>query len=110
MITSDVTIQDSKTKLLPLAFNKIKSLGGRYTVDRARLVVECDAVALVGDVDNLGTERRADELRLLRLGDVIQEAGHRRPVLSVQIGVDFVKDNKRAGLGGLEREDEAEGA
>ena len=68
-----------------------------------------DAVALVCDVNNLRAERRADELGLLFLRDAHQEAGYRSPVLRVQVGVDLVKDDKRARLGRLEGKDEAKG-
>ena len=81
-----------------------------HAIDGARLVVERDAVALVGDVDNLRAERGADELRLLLLRDAHQQAGHGRAVLRVQVGVDLVKDDEGAGLGRLQGEDEAEGA
>jgi hypothetical protein len=82
----------------------------RHTVNSARLVMERDAVALVRHMHNLRAERRADELRLLLARDAHQQAGHRRPVLRVQVGVDLVKDDERARLGRLERENQAEGA
>ena len=72
--------------------------------------MERDAVALVGDVHNLRAEGRADELRLLLPRDAAQQVRHGRAVLRVQVGVDLVKDDKRARLGRLERKDEAEGA
>lgn len=68
------------------------------------------AVALVRDVHNLRAEGRADELRLLLLRDAHQQRGHGRAVLRVQVGVDLVEDDEGAGLGCLEREDQAEGA
>lgn len=68
-----------------------------------------DAVALVGDEHDLGAERGADELRLLRLGDGVEQGGDGGAVLRVEVGVDLVKDDKRRRLGRLEGEDEAEG-
>ena len=69
-----------------------------------------DAVALVGDEDNLGTESGADELCLLRLGDGVEQRRDGCSVLSVEVGVDLVKDDERRRLGGLKGKDEAEGA
>lgn len=67
--------------------------------------MERDAVALIGDQDDLGPEGGADELGLLGLGDGVQKGGDGGAVLGVQVGVDLVEDDKGGRLGGLEGED-----
>lgn len=94
--------------LLPI--NKAQRLLHRHAVDRARLVPERHAVALIRHVQDLGPERRADELRARLPRDGLQQRRHRSPVLRVQVGVHLVEDDHRAALRLLEREDEAERA
>jgi hypothetical protein len=72
--------------------------------------VERDTVALVGHKHDLGPERRADELGVLGLGNMVKQAGNGGAVLRVEIGVDLIKDDKGAGLGRLKGKDETEGA
>jgi hypothetical protein len=72
--------------------------------------VEGDAIALVSDMDNLGTEGGADELRPLLARDLLEQGGHGGTVLRIQVCVHFVEDDERTRLGRLERKDEAERA
>lgn len=95
---------------LGLALDEMQSFLHRNTVNGTRLVVECHTVALVGSVDNLGTESRADELRASFVGDGLEQRGNSCSVLGVKVGVDLVKDNHRAAFSLLEGKDQAESA
>jgi hypothetical protein len=72
--------------------------------------VERDTIALISDKHNLRSEGGADELRLLGLGDGVEERSNGSTVLRVQIGVNLVEDDEGTRFGGLEGEDEAQGA
>lgn len=72
--------------------------------------MERNAIALISHQDDFRPERGADELGLLRLGDGVQQRGDGSAVLRVQVGVDLVEDDEGGRFGGLEGEDEAEGA
>ena len=97
-------------ELLSLSLDEVQRILRRHAVHRTSLVVKRDAVALVGNEDNLGTEGGADELCLLRLGDGVEQRRDGCSVLSVKVSVDLVKDDERRRLGGLKGEDEADGA
>lgn len=51
-----------------LALDKVESVVRADAVDGARLATERHAVALVRNMDNLGSESRTDELRSDRVG------------------------------------------
>ena len=90
--------------------DKVERFLGRDAVDAASLVAERHAVALVGDADNLGPERGADELRTGLVRDGLEELGDGRAVLGVQVGVDLIEDDHGTALGLLQGENEADGA
>jgi hypothetical protein len=93
-----------------LALDKLECVLRVIAADSARLVTESYTVALVGHVDNLGSESSADELRPSLLGQCLQQLRHSCAVLRVQIGVDLVKNDKRTALSALECENQAESA
>lgn len=93
-----------------LALDKVESILRADAVDRARLVAERHAIALVCDVNNLGSESGANELRAGLVGDGLEKRGDGGSVLRVQVGVDLVEDDHGAAFGLLQRKDEAESA
>lgn len=97
------------TNRLPgcLPIDKLERILRVVAADSARLVAEGHAIALVGNVYDLGSEGRADELCAGLLGQRLQQLGHGCSVLSIKVGINLVKNNKRAALSTLERENEA---
>lgn len=61
-------------------------------------------------MQHLGTERRTDELAVRRVRNRLEHLRDGRPVLRVQVGVDFIKQVERCGIAGLDGEDERQGA
>lgn len=67
-------------------------------------------------MEHLRPERRTDELPAASVfiaaavSDRFEHVGHRLAVLSVEIGVDFVKEIKRSWVAFLDGEDEGKGA
>lgn len=60
-------------------------------------------------MQHLRPERRADELTVSRVRDGLEHLRHGRPVLRVQVGVDFVEEVERRRVAGLDGEDQGEG-
>lgn len=92
-----------------LALDKLKRVFRVVAADTARLVAEGYTITLVGHVDNLRSEGRADELCTGLLRQRLQQLGHCCSVLGVEVGVDLVKNDKGATLSALECENQAKG-
>lgn len=93
-----------------MPLNKVQRLFGRHAINRAGPVMERNTVALVRNHNDLGTESGANKLCVLRLRDGVQKSSYGGTVLGVEIGVDFVKNDKGTGLGRLQGENEAKSA
>lgn len=91
-----------------LPLDKVESIFRADTVDGARLVAERHAIALVRNVNNLGSESGADKLGAGLVRNGLEKRGNGSSVLRIQIGVDFIKDDHGAAFGLLQRKDEAE--
>src|SRR3569833_4756505 len=98
-----------KQRLLLLPLHEAQCRLRGHAADGAGLVRKRDAVALVGHVDDLGSESCADELRSCFLRDGFEQTGDGCPVLSVEVGVHLVEDHHRARIGLLDGEDETQG-
>jgi hypothetical protein len=93
---------------LGLSFNKVESIFRANTVDRTCLAAECNTIALVCNMNNLGSESGANELRASLVGDGLEKRSNSSTVLRIQIGINFVEDNHGAAFSLLQRKDEAE--
>lgn len=88
-----------------LLLDELQGLLFRHHVDRAGLVPEADAVALLRHVQHLRAEGRADELAVGGLRDGLEHLRHGGPVLGVEVGVDLVEEVERGRVAGLNGED-----
>ena len=61
-------------------------------------------------MQHLRTERRADELAVRRVRDGLEHLRDRRPVLRVQVGVDFIKKVEWCGIACLDGKDKGQRA
>ena len=59
-------------------------------------------------MQHLGPERRTDELAVRRVRNRLEHLRNSRPVLCVQVGIDFVKQVERCRIAGLDGEDECQ--
>ena len=105
-----------------LTFNKVQRVLHRLLLNTADVVAKSDSKAFVRHSQHLWPERRTDELtsrgpivvinaivhsRICKLQQVIR---HRRSVLCVKIGIDFVKDVEGCWVRGLYGKDQGEAA
>lgn len=70
---------------------------------------KADTIAFLGHMQHLRPEGGADKLPVRRVRDRLQHLSHRRPVLGVKVGVDFVEKVEWSGVAGLDGEYEGKG-
>lgn len=102
------TNASSSSRLLLL--DKLERLLPRDHINGTGLLSEADTIALLGYMQHLRSERRADELAISRVGNRLQHLRHSGTVLSVEVGINFVKEVERCRVTGLDGEDQRQSA
>lgn len=66
---------------------------------------ETHTVALLGHMQHLRTECGANELSVRRVGYRLEHLRYGRPILSIEVSVDFVEEVEWCRIAGLDGED-----